>query len=375
MTRPIAFDCRYFLGDRPCVWHKQEGHVCECIRYEPVQSTTLLIKLDAVGDVLRTTCLLPLMDREWPGQHLTWITRKEAAPLLEQNPFIHRILEYGPDALVELSYRNFDRVINLDAGRFSAALASMAEADEKVGYVLDDMGTVRPANPAAEEWQRLGVFDDLKKANRRTYQEMMCSILGFKPDHFEYILVLTEAEEDAALQRLKQLGVDIERRTLGIHTGGGGRWRLKQWHAERFVELISRLAARKSDPIQVVLFGGPLEASLNKQLASQLSGRVFDTGCHNNLREFSAMVSFCDVMLSGDSLAMHVALAVGTRAVVLFGPTSSAEIELFGLGEKVIPDMECLVCYKQECDFVPNCMDAISVEMVEAAVLRQLGIA
>jgi hypothetical protein len=59
---------------------------------------------------------------------------------------------------------------------------------------------------------------------------------------------------------------------------------------------------------------------------------------------------------------------------VLFGPTSAAEIELYGLGEKVIPDMTCLSCYKNSCDFVPNCMDLISTDMVESAVTRQLSI-
>jgi heptosyltransferase-2 len=69
---------------------------------------------------------------------------------------------------------------------------------------------------------------------------------------------------------------------------------------------------------------------------------------------------------------MHVALAMGRRVVVLFGPTSHTEIELFGRGEKVIADLSCLACYKQECDFVPNCMDGISVDMVQQAILRQL---
>ena len=57
--RPVAFDCRYFLGDRPCVWHKRTGVVCECEHYERVTGRVLIIKLDAMGDVLRTTCLLP----------------------------------------------------------------------------------------------------------------------------------------------------------------------------------------------------------------------------------------------------------------------------------------------------------------------------
>ena len=76
--------------------------------------------------------------------------------------------------------------------------------------------------------------------------------------------------------------------------------------------------------------------------------------------------------MTGDTLAMHLSLALAKRTVVLFGPTSAAEIDLYGLGEKIVPDMECLSCYKTNCDFVPNCMDLISVDMVEQAVLRQL---
>jgi ADP-heptose:LPS heptosyltransferase len=60
---------------------------------------------------------------------------------------------------------------------------------------------------------------------------------------------------------------------------------------------------------------------------------------------------------------------------VLFGPTSAPEIEIYDVGEKVTPTMDCLSCYKTSCDFVPNCMDLISTDMVEQAVLRQLAAA
>jgi heptosyltransferase II len=72
---------------------------------------------------------------------------------------------------------------------------------------------------------------------------------------------------------------------------------------------------------------------------------------------------------------MHLSLALGKRTVVLFGPTSAAEIDLYGLGEKVVPDMTCLSCYKTSCDFVPNCMDLISADQVERAVVNQLEMA
>jgi len=70
-----------------------------------------------------------------------------------------------------------------------------------------------------------------------------------------------------------------------------------------------------------------------------------------------------------------MALALNRRTIVLFGPTSSAEIEMYGLGEKVIPQkMECLSCYKAKCDLVPNCMDLISTDMLEEAVDHQLSL-
>ena len=84
------------------------------------------------------------------------------------------------------------------------------------------------------------------------------------------------------------------------------------------------------------------------------------------------VVNAAKVVVTGDTLAMHIALALRRRTVVLFGPTSAPEIELYDLGEKVIPEMSCLGCYKTSCDFSPNCMDLISVDMVATAVVRQL---
>ena len=72
------------------------------------------------------------------------------------------------------------------------------------------------------------------------------------------------------------------------------------------------------------------------------------------MRHFAALLGHCDVVVTGDTLAMHLALALGRRTVVLFGPTSAAEIELYGLGEKVVPDMACLSCYKNELRFRPE---------------------
>ncbi len=112
--------------------------------------------------------------------------------------------------------------------------------------------------------------------------------------------------------------------------------------------------------MQFLLLGGPAERERNDRLKARVQVPLLDPGCDNTVRHFAALLSHCDVVVTGDTLAMHLSLALGKRTVVLFGPTSAAEIELYGLGEKVVPDMTCLSCYKTSCDFVPNCMDLIS---------------
>jgi ADP-heptose:LPS heptosyltransferase len=369
--REIAFDCKYFLGDRPCVWHKNSGVLCTCDHYQKVEQRLLMIKLDAMGDVLRTTALLPALADAQAGLAISWITRKESRPLLERNPYITEVFEYGPEALLQLQTRTFDRVINLDAGKTSAALATMANAKQKDGFVLDERGYVQATNPAARKWLEMGVFDDLKRQGTSTYQEIMLEIIGCSGAEHRYVLELSEEERTRGRAHLKRLGVDLSRLVIGLNTGAGQRWQLKQWREEGYVELVERLASRHA--AQFVLLGGPEERERHQRLMSASKIPLIDTGCDNTVRHFAAIVATCSLLVAGDTLAMHLALALRRRAVILFGPTSSAEIEMYGLGEKVVPQMDCLVCYKPTCDFVPNCMDLISTNMVEAAVERQLS--
>lgn len=369
-SQEIAFDCRYFLGDRPCIWHKREGALCTCDHYQQIKEQVLIIKLDAMGDVLRTTALLPPLAEVHPHAAITWITRAESRPLLENNPYLTEVIAYGPDALVHLQSRSFDRVINLDAGKISAGLATAARGRQKDGYLLNESGQVVPTNSAARAWLETGLFDDIKRRNTRTYQSIMAEILGLSGRPHHYVLQLTESEQARARDHFRRMGIKGDQPVVGLNTGAGGRWALKKWREEGFRELIERL---QEQGVQVLLLGGKAEQACNERLRASVRGNVFDAGGDNDLRQFAALTKQCQVIVTGDTLAMHVALALGRRVVVLFGPTSAAEIEVYGLGEKIQPKMECLVCYKEACDFVPNCMDLISVDMVQQAVQRQLN--
>lgn len=368
-NREIAFDCQFFVGDRPCTWHKSTGVLCTCDHYQKVEERVLIIKLDAMGDVLRTTALLPALAEAYPRSSITWITRQESRPLLERNPYITEILDYGEDALLQLRVRSFDRVINLDAGKTSAALATAANATKKDGFLLDPHGWVQPTNAAARTWLEMGVFDDLKRKGTRTYQDMMADIIGLSGCPHRYVLQLTDVEREQGRAHLQKLGIDFSRPIIGLNTGAGSRWELKQWREEGYLELVERVAKTRS--AQFVLLGGPEERERHKRLIARSTMPLIDAGCDNPIRDFASLVGACSLVITGDTLAMHLSLALNRRTIVLFGPTSAAEIELYGLGEKVVPRMDCLSCYKPTCDFVPNCMDLITTDMVEAAVERQ----
>jgi heptosyltransferase-2 len=218
-----------------------------------------------------------------------------------------------------------------------------------------------------------GVFDDVKRQGTLTYQDRMADILGLAGTKHHYVFELGDDELDRARRHLQSIGIDFSRPVIGLNTGASGRWPLKQWREDGYLELVTRLG-RHAD-VQFLLLGGPGERERNERLKAASKVPLLDPGCDNAVRHFAALLGHSHVVVTGDTLAMHLSLALGKRTVVLFGPTSAAEIDLYDLGEKVVPNMNCLSCYKTSCDFVPNCMDLISTDMVERAVTRQLALA
>jgi heptosyltransferase-2 len=146
-----------------------------------------------------------------------------------------------------------------------------------------------------------------------------------------------------------------------MNTGASGRWQFKQWTMEGYQQLINLLLEQTTATI--LLYGGPLEKERNEHLSRLHPARVVNTGTDNSLRQFFALVTLCDIFLTGDTLALHAATALKKKVIALFGPTSAAEIDSYnGQIVKVQADLDCLVCYKPRCDFNPNCMNSITAE-------------
>ncbi len=366
----ILRDCRYYRGDRPCVYHKKEGVKCaDCRYYSPFSEKILIIKLDALGDVLRTTALLPVLRELHPRSQISWITLAGALPLFINNPYVDRVMSLEPDGLIALLSEEFSLAINLDTSPRAAGLLSAATALVKKGFVLDELGQVKAANPEAEQWLEMSVFDDIKKANRETYQTIAARITGL-PSAGEIVLRLGEEEEEFARDFARKNGLEEGELLIGLNTGGGGRWEFKKWTREATLELARRCAGELN--ARVLLYGGPPEEARNQWIKSRAGDLLIDTGCRNSLRQFFSLLSLSDILVSSDTMALHAALGLGKKVVGLFGPTSPWEIELYGRGRRVIAPVECQCCYLPTCSVRPNCMETITPDMVLEAVRELL---
>ena len=365
----LKLDCRHFRGDKPCI-HKCG---CEgCTHYQPMGTRILIVKLDAIGDVARTTPILRALREKFSPCHITWLVHPIAEGMLRGNSMIDAVLPYAPEALEPLRVQRFDLALSLDKTARATAVAAWADAQEKVGFGLSEFGTIYPLNSESEYAFQLGLDDDLKfRRNQKTYQEVIfdCARLPWKKQ--EYVVEIDGRERRWADEWLAHRSLGGRDTLVGLNLGGGSAFAHKMWDARaavRFlVELLNEVECR------VLLLGAEREAAVIDQIMDAQLPRVYRTGTDHTIHQFQALLGRCAVVVTGDSLGMHLAIAEKRPVVALFGPTCAQEIELYGRGERIISPIDCAPCYQPTCTRSPTCMESIAPVPVVEAVKRWLG--
>jgi ADP-heptose:LPS heptosyltransferase len=370
----LKSDCRYFKGSRPCLFNKHRGQEClDCLHYSPVAERILIIKLDAIGDVLRTSCITPKIKEKYPHSYLAWITREESLDMVRANPDVDAAWTYGVEAISYLQVITMDYVYSCSNDHPSAALATMARARKaKIGFLLSEEGFLAPTNEMAQTWLEMAAFDSVKQANRLSFQEILYGICGFSGIIHRPRLVLPEPLKEWAANLVGNM-VQKPVPVIGVNIGAGSRWPKKFPDVEQLVTLLSDILISFPE-CQLLLLGGPEEFEKSRSIMAALrSPRLHNAGCTHSLMEFAALISQCWVLVCGDTLAMHIAAGLGIPAVALFGPTSLNEIYTYdGLIEKLASDsLECLCCYS-DCNKEQNCMTTISNLKILDSLGRQL---
>jgi heptosyltransferase-2 len=354
-----ANDCRLFTGFSPCRYRR----ACPgCTHYDPIHVRILLVVLDALGDVLRCTSLLPAIRRQWPRAHVTWLTRPEAAPLLDHNPLVDRVLVLGDATAAVLSALKFDVALCPDKSIPAGSLMSLVRAPDKRGFAIDDGGAIVPLGPKSETLYRLGLDNQAKFFdNTRSEQELATECLGLPYAHDRYVAVLNDDERRVAREDRRVAGVGDDEVLVGWNTGCSARYPYKKLTIEDQVELMvmSWQFLPRKDAIRFVLLGGGHEdEERNKTIGAALARKqvpVVRSPCLKGLRRGLSAVAACDMIVTGDTLGLHMAIALKKPTVVWFGITCHQEIDLYNRGLKVLSQVPCRPCWLQSCHLEPKC--------------------
>ena len=365
---PFAEDCRHFSGYKPCRYKR----LCDgCPEYAPAGTRILLINLDAMGDVARTTALLPALKRKYPESHITWLTLKPCGAILAHNPLVDEVLFYGPETTLELEPREFDVVCNVDKSRRSGAVAQRVQASARFGFGVNAWGAIVPLNPEAGYQYQTGLDDELKFfGNRKNEQQMLAETMMVKYRRDRYVLELTDAERQFVAERRRHWGLDGHL-VVGLNTGCSELYPYKKLPVEQQARLGDELTRRHPE-VKVVLLGGPEDRERNPEVARLAEAAVVETPCDEGLRRGILYTELADVVVSGDSLGMHLAIGLGKRVVAWFGLSCDQEIDFYDRGEAVLAEVSCRPCWRRECDEPVKCFERVDLEAMIAAVGCQI---
>ncbi len=337
--------------------HKEFGvHCSQCEHFLPKEKHLLVIKLGAAGDVIRTTALLRRIRKQYPDLLVWWLTYSpEIVPAI-----VDKVLPFSLESEIVLRETEFDVLINLDKDLQACALAKGIKAKSKFGFTLKN-GRPAPANQLAEHKFLTGLFDDVNKANTKSYLEEIFEIAGWEFSGEEYILDCD-----------RSVPWDIPsggKKIIGLNTGCGDRWVSRMWSDGNWIELIKRLQKVGYFPM---LLGGKQEHAKNSQFAQ--STNSFYTG-YFSLKEFISLVDKCSLVVSAVTMGMHIAIGLKKPLVLMNNIFNPNEFELYGRGEIVQPAKQCKCFFSPKCKNEEYCcMDHLSPDSIFDAIERSLEI-
>lgn len=329
----------------------------------------LIIRLGSMGDVVLTTPVIKVLKDRYPDAELDFLVKKEYSNLLSANPDIRKIIPFESkgkhrgvrsllNAAMELRKEGYTHIIDLHGNLRSRIIASMLYGSKTLRYKKQAI-------------KRRMLLFGFKVETKHTVDAYLAALntlginveAGLKPSPTP---VLYLSEEDKAKAEAFLVENDLSNGSVIIGLAPGAKWRTKMWPDENFIEVGRRVV--KELGAKILVFGGPDEAELCIKVAEGI-GKATCVAGKVGLKDAAALISRCNAFVSNDSGPMHIATAVGTPVVAIFGPT----VQGFGfspLGKSAIveKEMKCRPCSLHGGDNCPKghfeCMKGIPVDEV-----------
>ncbi len=332
----------------------------------------LIVKLSSFGDVLHALPTLEALRDLYPQGRFTWLVEAAYAPLLEGHPALDRVwraprlrpgeILRGPNpALLKglvrhLRAQPFDLVIDLQGLLKSAVWVALAKSARKLGYDRTREGSWRVLT------ERVAPFDPEAHAVRRYLN--LAHHLGASAGPPRFRLALgADAPVSGLLPRETRRGLAV------LHPGA--RWPSKLWPAAAWAQVGDWLS--RDLGLQVVVTGSAADRPWAGEILTLMQAPALSLAGRTTLAELAAVLRRARLMVTTDTGAMHLAAALGTRTVALFGPTAPWRTGPFGAGHEVLRlGLSCSPCFKRRCP-APRCLTELTPEMVQEACEKILS--
>lgn len=365
MIDQIRLDCLHLRGDIPCKPHKSHGVHCLgengkiCSYYLPVRTKILIIKLGAIGDVIRTTPLIIRLKSIYPDAMIYWLTlTPEILP-----GEVNIKLAYDARGMAVIQATEFDRAFNLDKDLEACALMNLVSAKVKKGFHLVN-GKPFPIDKDGEHKYLTGIFDDISKRNEKHYVEEIMEIAGVGEFRGEPYLL------DNPGKGKHNWDIDKSKKVIGLNTGCGGRWPSRLWPEENWQGLARKLLEQG---YEVIFLGGEQEDLKNQQMAQACGAKYFGSF---PLKVFIDLVDNCDLIVTQVTMALHIAIGLNKKIVLMNNIFNRNEFHLYMLGEIVEPPTGCDCFYLGNClrerEGKTHCMKDITLGRIHESVIGLL---
>lgn len=362
--------CKKFSGYKPC--HSYELCLEKGCQHDTPENRMgtkiLIISLDALGNVLDNTPILHAIKRKFPESTVYWITMPGADKILYNNPFIDRVFVWTDEHRMILKQIFFDYVFNADKSDYACAFANETHAKRKLGFLLNEDGKIVPANESAMYSYILGNDDQKKfRENTRSGVDIIHEVFELEYKQDPYVFEFTDEEKTFIAEYKNEIEYNPGIKYIGFNTGCSTLFPNKKMTIGQHIHIINNLSAEKNT--RVLLLGGREDTERNEAIFNGLSAEAkaitINTPTTLGLRRGVCLMSLPDVVVSGDSFGMHMAIAMQKYVIAWFGLSCHAEIELYGRGEKLYPaDLECSPCWKKVCPKNLECIEMIDLDRI-----------
>lgn len=329
-----------------------------------------------VGDAMMTIPALRELRRIFPNAHITLCTRSWAEGLFQDASFIDEVIIYDKrkSSLTRLlrqsklwREKKFDLAVILTNSFESALLAKLGRVKYSFGYNREKRGIMLTHPLPVPDWKntRHEVFYYLNIIERvKSAFGLISPTEEIQP---QYQLDLSSETINEARRLLENKGVDLSRKTIALCPGSTNS-RAKRWPVDYYAELANMLVEKLD--ANVLLIGADDEKDISEAIVEKAKHKTFLLTGKTSLKQSAAILGISDLLISNDTGPSHIAPALETKTLVIFGPTNPATTKPFPeIAQIIRKPPDCAPCMLRDCPIDHRCMTAISPkEVLDRAV-------